>query len=75
VPEDGAAEEAAIIAPRSEEEKSKDTAGCRRCQLTREGRGAKGVPHTEVCSKRMEDSLRSCKDPRLQAAEDNINER
>jgi hypothetical protein len=45
------------------------TAGCRRCNLMREGRKSQGVKHRDECRIRVEQALRDAGDPRLDRAE------
>jgi hypothetical protein len=46
------------------------TAGCRRCNLMRNGLKSQGVKHLNACRLRVEQAMRDAANPRLQRAED-----
>ncbi len=48
------------------------TAGCRRCNLMRNGQAALGVKHLEPCRLRVEQAMRDANHPRLAAAEQRV---
>ena len=45
------------------------TAGCRRCNLMRNGQKSQGVKHLDACRLRAEQAMRDAENPRLQRAE------
>ncbi len=45
------------------------TAGCRRCNLMRNGQAALGVKHLDACRLRVEQAMRDSNHPRLERAE------